>query len=147
MTTLSEQLDARRWILEAVAFYKTKGKQATFREINKRDGQFAQNGCYLFAANLEGKMLAHPMKKLRGKSLIDLRDSLGKSFIRKIVDISMKYGGGSTEYEWPLPGREIEGRKRTIFEKVDDIIFCCGYFDSDEPSYDSLCERLFGPLE
>ncbi|MGA3117526.1 MAG: cache domain-containing protein [Syntrophobacteraceae bacterium] len=144
---VEETLDVRKRLREAVVFYETAGKVAMIKEIDNLNGQFAGDGCYLFAVDLEGNMLAHPMDKFKGRNLMDLRDSLGKSFIRKIVDTAKARGGGSTEYEWPMPGGEIEGRKTTLFERVGDFVLCCGFFSSDEPSLESHYERLFGPLE
>ena len=142
-----EQIEGRNRVQEAIAFYESAGKEATLRGIDKPDGQFVRNERHLFAVDLEGNMLAHPMDKFKGRNLMDLRDSLGKSFIRKIVDTAKARGGGSTEYEWPMPGGEIEGRKTTLFERVGDFVLCCGFFSSDEPSLESHYERLFGPLE
>jgi cytochrome c len=144
---VEETLDVRNRLRKAVAFYETEGKAAMMKEIDSLNGQSDGDECYLFAVDLEGNMLAHPMDKFKGRNLVELRDSLGKSFIRKIIDTAKARGGGSTEYEWPMSGGETEGRKTTLFERVGDVVLCCGFFSSDEPSLESLYERLFGPLE
>jgi signal transduction histidine kinase len=145
---LREQIEVRKQVQEAIAYYQTAGKEATLAEIDKPDGQFVQNERYLFAVDLEGNMLAHPIKKeLTGRNLIDLRDLCGKSFIRKIVNIAKTRGYGFTEYEWQVPGREIERYKTTFIERVDGMALCCGFYNTKEPSYESIFDRLFGPLE
>lgn len=143
-----EETDVRNRVGEAIAFYETAGKEATLREIDKPGGQFVRNERYLFAVNLEGNMLAHPIKReLTGRSVMDLRDSFGKSFIRKIVDVAKTRGGGFTDYEWPVPGREIDRRKTTFFGRVDGMVLCCGFYSPKGPCYESIFDRLFGPLE
>ncbi len=142
-----EQIGVRKRVQEAIAFYGTAGKETTLREIDKPDGQFVNNECYLFAVDLAGNMLAHPIKKqLTGRSAIDLRDSCGKSFIRKIVDVAKTRGYGFTEYEWQVPGRNINRHKTTFFERVDGMVLCCGFYSRNEPCYESIFDRLFGPL-
>ena len=148
MDAAPEQIEVRNRVREAIAFYETAGKEATLREIDKPDGQFVRDERYLFAVDLEGNMLAHPMnKQLIGRSLIDLRDCFGKSFIRKIVDVAKTRGYGFTEYEWQVPRGEIDSRKTTFFERVDSMVLCCGFHDTKKPCYESIFDRLFGPLE
>ena len=143
-----EHIEVRNRVQEAIAFCETAGKEATLREIGKANGQFVQNEQYLFAVDLEGNMLAHPIDgQLSGRSAIDLRDCYGKSFIRKIVNVAKTRGYGFTEYEWQVPRGEIDGRKTTFFERVDSMVLCCGFHDANKPSYESIFDRLFGPLE
>ncbi|HIJ69368.1 MAG TPA: hypothetical protein HPP81_09735 [Deltaproteobacteria bacterium] len=82
-----EQIEGRNRVQEAIAFYESAGKEATLRGIDKPDGQFVRNERHLFAVDLEGNMLAHPIKK----------------------DLTRRSG--------------------------------------EEPSYESIFDRLFGPLE
>ncbi len=143
-----EQIEVKNWVQEAIAFYETAGKEATLREIDKPDGQFVRNERHLFAVDLEGNMLAHPIKKgLKGRSVFDLRDLRGKSLIRKIVNVAKTRGSGFTEDEWQVPGREINPYKKTYFEKVDGMVLCCGFCGRGEPSCEAIFDRLFGPLE
>ena len=143
-----EQIEVRNRVQEGIAFCEAAGKEAALIEIAKPDGKFVQNGHYLFAIDLEGNMLAHPTnKQLMGRSAIDLRDSCGKSFIRKIVDVAKTRGYGFTEYEWEVPGRLISRLKTTFFERVDGMVLCCGFYNHKEPCYESILDRLFGPLE
>jgi signal transduction histidine kinase len=143
-----EQIEVRNLLQKAIAFYQIAGKEATLREIDERGGQFVHDERYLFAVDVEGKMLAHPIKKeLTGRSVIDLKDPCGKSFIRKIVNVAKKRGYGFTEYEWQVPGRQVERCKTTFFERVDGMVLCCGFYSPKEPSYEGIFDRLFGPLE
>ena len=58
----SGKIEVRNYVEEAVAFYETAGKEATLREIDKPNGQSVRNERRLFAVDLEGNMLAHPIK-------------------------------------------------------------------------------------
>jgi len=143
-----DQIEVRSRVQEAIAFYETAGKEVTLREIGNPEGQFVQNGHYLFAVDLDGNMLAHPVKReLTGRSVIDLRDCSGKSFIRKMVNVAKTRGYGFTEYEWEVPGRGVNHLKTTFFEKVDGMVLCCGFYSPQEPCCESIFDRLFGPLE
>jgi len=143
-----EKIEEWNPVREAIAFYETAGKEATLREIDKPEGQFVRNERHLFAVDLEGNMLAHPIKKEPTcRSVFDLRDLRGKSFIRKIVNVAKTRGYGFTEGEWQVPGREINPYNRTYFERVDGMVLCCGFCSPKEPSYESIFDRLFGPLE
>lgn len=143
-----EQIEVRNRVQEAISFFQSAGKEATLREIDKPDGQFVQNEHYLFAVDLEGNMLAHPIQRqLTGKSAVNLRDSFGKSFILKIVDVAKTRGYGFIEYEWQVPGRDTNGHKTTFFERVDGMVLCCGFYSPKEPCYESIFDRLFGPIE
>jgi len=134
-----KHIEVRNRVQEAIVFYETAGKEATLREIDKPDGQFVHNGHYLFAVDMEGNMLAHPVAgKLAGRSAIDLRDCCGKSFIRKIVNVAKTRGYGFTEYEWEVPGRDVNRLKTTFFERVDGIVLCCGFYSNQEPCYESI---------
>ena len=52
-----------------------KGIDAAIAEINKKDGPFVWKDSYVFMMDLEGKMLAHPIKPdLIGKNLLETPD-------------------------------------------------------------------------
>ena len=145
----SQRLEVRNWVQNAIAFFEQAGKEIALDEIDDPRGRFAQNERYIYALDLRGKCLAHPANKtLSGRSLIELRDSAGKSFVQKIVRVAKARGYGFTEYQWPAPGKEGDLHKTVFFEKVDGMILCCGFYSpEDEASYQKIFDRLFGPLE
>jgi methyl-accepting chemotaxis protein len=83
---------------------------------------------------------------LTGKNLMDLRDSEGNAFIRKIVDASKTKGYGFTDYKWPRPASTDELNKTVFFERVQGIILCSGYYSSQESSLDSIINYLKSPF-
>ena len=60
---------------EAAQLVTDKGIDAAIAEINKKDGPFVWKDSYVFLMDLEGKMLAHPIKPdLIGKNLLETPD-------------------------------------------------------------------------
>jgi hypothetical protein len=55
----TSKADAEGLVKKAVAFFKAKGKDKTFVEINNPKGQFVKGGLYVFANNFSGVALAH----------------------------------------------------------------------------------------
>ena len=67
-----ECLEARHWVQKAIAFYESSGREETLARIADPKGQFTDGERYVFALDLEGKLLAHPFSKpLVGRSLMD----------------------------------------------------------------------------
>ena len=57
---------------EAAQLVTDKGIDTAIAEINKKDGPFVWKDSYVFMMDLEGKMLAHPIKPdLIGKNLLE----------------------------------------------------------------------------
>ena len=60
---------------EVAQLVTDKGIDAAIAEINKKDGPFVWKDSYVFLMDLEGKMLAHPIKPdLIGKNLLETPD-------------------------------------------------------------------------
>jgi signal transduction histidine kinase len=124
-----ERIAARKWVQEAIRFYESAGADALLAEMEKPDGRFAVGDRCVFALDTHGTMLAHPLERdLKGKVLTGLKDSDGKAFIQKIIDITNGRGYGFIEYRWPHPESGKEMGKTVFFEKVDRIIFCSGFY-------------------
>jgi signal transduction histidine kinase len=79
--------------------------------------------------DLSGNMLAHPNPKLVGQNMMDLPDASGKKYHRReIIATAIKDGKGWTDYKYQNPkSKEIE-EKTTYYEKIDDIVICCGVY-------------------
>lgn len=128
-----ERIAVRKWVQEAIALYESAGGEAVLAEIANPGGRFVQGDRCIFALDINGTMLANPVEsESTGKVLIDLKDSDGKAFIRKIVDISSSRGYGFVEYKWHHPVSKKELHKTVFFEKVDGMIFCCGFYRLEE---------------
>jgi signal transduction histidine kinase len=121
--------DAKRWVENAVAFYKASGKRIALAEYTNPNGQFVQDEMYLYALNPKGTMLAHGVnEKFVGEEFIDIKDYDGKSFIKEIVEIANTKGSGWVEYKWYNPVTKEVLPKTVYFRKVDDLIICSGVY-------------------
>ncbi len=126
-----ERIDIRHWVQKAIAFYERTGKEETLARITDPRGPFIDGKRYVFALDLEGKLLAHPFStQLLGRNLVDLTDSEGRSFIRKLLSKVRKRGYGFVEYMWPVPDSEEELYKTVFFERVDGMVLCSGYYSA-----------------
>jgi cytochrome c len=98
----SQRKSSRRFASEPTTdLLRTGGKELALAEIANPRGQFVQSQRYVFALDLDGVMLAHPItERLVGRKLIGLRDTEGDSFIHKIVNIAKTRGSGWVEYRW-----------------------------------------------
>ena len=120
--------DAVKLVQSAVAFYKANGLEKALDEFPNPKGQFNQGELYIFAYDLNATMLAHPNAKLVGQNMLDLPDNNGKKYRKEIAAKAAKDGKGWTDYQYQNPKtKEIE-EKTTYFEKVDDLIICCGVY-------------------
>ena len=121
--------DAKRWVENAVAFYKASGKRIALAEYTNPNGQFVQDEMYIYALNPKGTMLAHGVnEKFVGEEFIDIKDYDGKSFIKEIVETANTQGSGWVEYKWYNPVTKEVLPKTVYFRKVDDLIICSGVY-------------------
>ncbi len=89
---------------------------AALCEINKKDGPYVDGDLYIFVMNMDGVMIAHPIKPaLIGKNLTDFKDQAGKAFFKEFVEMA-KNGSGWVDYKWPKPGQE------GVFDKTSYIL-------------------------
>jgi hypothetical protein len=120
---------AKEWVVNAIAFYKTSGREIALAEFTNPNGPFVQNEMYVFVLDFQGNMVAHGVnEKYTGKSFVDLKDSTGKSFIREIIEAANAKGSGWVEYQWYNPVTKVTRPKSVYFEKVDDLIVCSGIY-------------------
>ena len=143
-----ERLEVRRWVEDAISLFENTGKENTLAEIADSKGRFVLGERYIFALNLNGTMLAHPIEpEMTGKVLLDLRDAEGKAFVRRIVDTAKTKGYGYTDYMWRSPGSHDELHKTLFFERVDGMILCSGFYTPKEDFLESIFKwcRFYGP--
>ena len=134
-----QRIETKRWVEDAITLFENAGKETALAQIADCNGRFVLGERYIFALNLSGTMLAHPMEpELMGKNLVDLKDSEGKPFIRRIVDAAKTKGYGFTDYIWHSPESDDELHKTVFFERADGIVLCSGFYSSNEDFLDSL---------
>ena len=134
--TSKQPKKAEDWVQRAKSFYTATGKDIALAEFTNPRGQFVQHQQYIFVLDLDGNMLAHGMNQLFvGKNFMEVKDTTGKKFIREIVNIVREKGAGWIEYNWADPVTKKSLPKTLYFEKVDNMIFCCGtYRETPDPS-------------
>jgi cytochrome c len=123
------QDEAKRWVEQAIAFYKASGKRIALAAFTDPAGMFVQDEMYIYVLNPKGTMLAHGVnEKFVGEEFIDLKDSDGKPFIKEMVDTANSKGSGWVEYKWYNPVTKNWAPKIAYFEKVDDLIVCSAIY-------------------
>ena len=122
----SEQ--AVKLVQAAVVFYKANGLEKAMDEFSNPSGAFNKGELYVFVYDQNATMLAHPNAKLIGQNMLELPDASGKKFRKEITTIALKEGKGWVDYKYQNPKTKAVEDKTTYFEKVDDLIICCGIY-------------------
>jgi len=120
--------DAVKLVQATVAYYKANGLEKTLDEIPNPKGPFNQGELYVWAYDLNITMLAHPNTSLVGQNMLDVADPTGKKYRREIAANAARDGKGWTEYKYQNPKTKEVENKITYYEKVDDLIICCGIY-------------------
>ena len=121
---------AKRWVEQAIAFYKMSGKRIALAAFTDPSGIFVKDELYIFVMNAAGTMLAHGInERFVGEDFIELRDSEGRYFIKEIIDTANSKRKGWVEYKWHHPVLRQWLPKITYFEKVDNIVVCSGIYE------------------
>ncbi len=100
-----------------------KDQAAGIAEIGNKNGKFVWKDTYVFLMDLEGKMLAHPIKpSLTEKgSLLEIPDKNAenpKMLFAEFVQVAKDSGEGWVQYMWPKPGEEAPSPKDTYIYRV-----------------------------
>ncbi len=121
--------EAKKLVKQAAAYVKYQGKEKALAEISTPKGMFDKGEVYVFAYDLQGVMLAHPKNPaLIGENLLNVPDTEGKLFRKEIVEKAKSQGSGWVDYVYLNPETKRQEHKTTYFQKVDDIIICCGVY-------------------
>lgn len=123
-------VEAKALLNRAVAFYKANGQEKAFAAFNDRKGQFVDQELYIFALDMNGKILAHGIKPdLIGKDMNEIRDVYEKKFLMEMVDKAKTKGTGIVHYRWENPRTLTVEDKSSYIEKVNGVILGCGYYN------------------
>ncbi len=123
-----EKEDAQQLVNDAVAQIG-KDKAAAVAEIGKPKGRYVKGEVYVFAYDLNGVMVAHPMNsKLVGKSLVDVPDAAGKMFRKEIIAGVNAAGAATVDYKYKNPASGAIEDKVTTCRKAADLAVCAGYY-------------------
>jgi signal transduction histidine kinase len=117
---------------EAANMITEKGLDAGVQAINDKSGQFVWKDTYVFLMDMDGKMLAHPIKPdLIGKNLSDTADENGKLFFKEFIEVAKSSGEGWVDYMWPKPGEETASKKSSNIYRVpgQDLLVGAGIYE------------------
>ena len=124
-----EKEDATRLVTEASAAV-AKDKAAALADIGNKGGRYVKGEVYVFAYDLTGTMVAHPMNaKLVGKNLLEVPDADGKMFRKEIIAGITTAGTATVRYKYKNPQSGAVEDKTTFCKKAADLAVCAGYYD------------------
>jgi cytochrome c len=104
---------------EAAQLVSDKGVDEAVKVINDKNGPFVWKDTYVWLNDLDGNMLAHPIKPdMIGKNWMDLKDKEGKLFFKELIETAKSKGSGWVSYKWPKPGEEALSEKITYCYRV-----------------------------
>ena len=105
---------------EAAAMINARGLEEAIKMIGDPHGPFVWKDSYVFLMDLNGKMLAHPMRPelTQHKHVLLQTDTTGKAIFVHFVNIARNPGQGWVDYMWPKPGKKSSSKKVTYIYKV-----------------------------
>jgi signal transduction histidine kinase len=121
--------EAQALLAKAVEFYKANGQAKAFAAFDDPKGKFVDRDLYIYVSDVNAKILSHGANHaLIGKTIIDLKDSDGKAFMKELVDKAKASNSGSIDYKWTNPTSKKVESKTVFFQKVGDVILVCGAY-------------------
>lgn len=123
--------DCKAIVEKAADMFKSKGKDAAIKAVNDPKGPFVKGELYVFAVDMNNKVLAHPMNQsLVGKDVSKAKDPKGKLLFAEFLEVAKGKGAGWVEYMWPKPGEKEPSPKRSYIMKVpgEEVYIGAGYY-------------------
>lgn len=121
--------EAEAMVKKALAYMKSNGREKTFAEIDKKDGQFVDRDLYLVVYGTDGVVRAHGGNaKMIGKNLIELKDVDGKPFVKERVEMAKKKVPFWQDYKFNNPVSGKIEPKTMYCVPEEDIILCGGVY-------------------
>ena len=118
-------------VKEAIAFAKTNGKEAAFKEITKVGGQFHRHGgeLYVFVYDMDGKVVAHGQGAVKvGVNQLNAKDPDGVEFVKERIKLAKTKGKGWHDYQYVNPNTQKRQPKTSYIEVWDNLIFGAGIY-------------------
>lgn len=121
-------VEAKKLVQQAAVYLMNQGPEKALREFSLPNGKFQWRDLYVFACDVQGIVRGHPNPALLGQNFRDLTDRDGKHFGKEIVDLAVSRGYGWVDYTYLDPLTQQEAFKITYFQKLGDLIICCGAY-------------------
>lgn len=124
-------------VREAVGRIEQQGAAALPLFYNPA-GPFLNKDAYIFVLDLNGNVISlPPFPNLEGNSLLNVKDTQGKPFVRELLALVETSGSGWVDYMWPKPGQSASTRKSTFVSKAKMgdqwVLVGCGVYLADAP--------------
>ena len=128
----AEKAKAEALVKEGIAFLKASGKDAFIGEVHKGSGRFHAkpgNPLYLFVYDLNGVVLAHGAEaNLLGVNRLNVKDPDGTQYVKEMITVAQKKGGGWADYKRMNPDtRKIE-QKTSFCLAENGVVVGCGIY-------------------
>lgn len=130
MARASDKDEAVSLVEQAAEMVKSVGKDKALAAINDPKGPFVKGSLYVFAYNIDGTIVAHPMNpRLIGKNMMAVKDADGKAFTKDFVATAKSaQGKGWVDYRWTNPISKKVEAKSSYIERVGDGFLGCGIY-------------------
>ncbi|MEI6172421.1 MAG: cache domain-containing protein [Bacteroidota bacterium] len=131
------------FVEDAADLIQVKGI-AAFRDFARKNSTWQSGNRYLFAYNLDGTCIFHPVSpELIGRNIINMKDLNGKPVIGEIVQIASntEHPYGWVHYLWMEPGEIYPEYKSSYIMRVTDPaghVFAIG-----SGNYNQKAEKIF----
>jgi signal transduction histidine kinase len=124
--------EAEMMVHKAVEFVKKEGEAKALAVFNDSKGPFTYLDLYVFALDLDGKVVAHGKNPaFVGRN--DTKDPKSKyGFAARVLEIGKGQGKGWLEYEIENPVSKKVERKVAYVERVGGLVISCGVFRPDK---------------
>ena len=105
---------------EAAKLIQEKGIDTASQAIGDKSGSFVWKDTYVFLMDLDGKMIAHPIKPelTQNDNLLQVADTDGKPLFVEFVKVAGSDGKGWVDYMWPKPGQDAPAAKSSYIYRV-----------------------------
>ena len=121
--------EAVAMVQKAVAYLKANGRAKALAEFNNPQGQFRDRDLYVFAGNMQGKLLAHGvLPHLAGKDRMDLQDPDGRYITRERLQLLKQSNSAWQTYKYLNPVTKKIENKATYLERVGNLYIGVGVY-------------------
>lgn len=112
----------------AAQLVQEKGIDAASQAIGDKAGPFVWKDTYVFLMDLDGKMIAHPIKPelTKDDNLLQVADTDGKPLFVEFVKVAGSQGQGWVDYMWPKPGQDQPAAKSSYIYRVPNTPYFVG---------------------
>ena len=113
---------------EAAKLVQEKGLDVASQIIGDKTGPFVWKDAYVFLMDLDGKMIAHPIKPemTQQDNVLKVADTNGKPVTVEFIKVAGGAGQGWVDYMWPKPGQDKPAAKSTYIYRVPGTPYLVG---------------------